>query len=158
MSGKLQIRRGLKSQLPTLSSGELGLATDTNEVYVGNGNNVKILTPLPTLATWIAPTLLNSWINFGGAYNTVGYYKDDFGIVHIRGLIKSGVVNAGTPLFTLPAGYRPIEQCSIATLSNTTTAVPCVIEISVTGSVQIGAFPAGDTWLALDGIHFRAEQ
>lgn len=35
---KLQIRRGAKSNLPTLSEGELGYCTDTKEVYVGSGS------------------------------------------------------------------------------------------------------------------------
>ena len=34
---KLQIRRGAKANLPTLSEGELGYCTDTKEVYVGSG-------------------------------------------------------------------------------------------------------------------------
>lgn len=34
---KLQIRRGLKSNLPTLASGELGFCTDTGELFIGNG-------------------------------------------------------------------------------------------------------------------------
>ena len=37
---KIQIRRGQKNQgsgLPQLSSGELGWAIDTQELYVGNG-------------------------------------------------------------------------------------------------------------------------
>ncbi|MCI5534266.1 MAG: hypothetical protein MR440_05780 [Firmicutes bacterium] len=35
---KLQIRRGAKANLPTLSEGELGYCTDTKEVYVGSGS------------------------------------------------------------------------------------------------------------------------
>lgn len=37
MANKIQIKRGLKSKLPTLLDGELGLCTDTKEVFVGNG-------------------------------------------------------------------------------------------------------------------------
>lgn len=35
MSIKIQHRRGSKANLPTLASGELGLCTDTNEVFIG---------------------------------------------------------------------------------------------------------------------------
>ena len=35
MARKLQIRRGAKSKLPTLSAGEFGLCTDTNELFIG---------------------------------------------------------------------------------------------------------------------------
>ena len=35
MSIKIQHRRGSRANLPALSSGEIGLATDTNEVFIG---------------------------------------------------------------------------------------------------------------------------
>lgn len=38
MANKIQIRRGLKSKLPTLSSGEPGYCTDTKEFFVGTGS------------------------------------------------------------------------------------------------------------------------
>ena len=44
MANKIQIKRGLKSKLPTLSVGEMGLCTDTKEIFIGNGtNNTKII-------------------------------------------------------------------------------------------------------------------
>ena len=58
---------------------------------------------------FIAPTLLNSWVNFDVAINnSAGYYKDAFGIVHLRGLVKTGTV--GLAIFALPVGYRPVKQ------------------------------------------------
>lgn len=38
MANKIQLRRGLKSKLPTLSSGEPGYTTDTRELYIGTGS------------------------------------------------------------------------------------------------------------------------
>ncbi len=38
MEKKLLIKRGVKANLPTLSTGELGLCTDTNELYVGSSS------------------------------------------------------------------------------------------------------------------------
>lgn len=35
MANRIQIRRGLKSQLPTLALGEFGLCTDTKEIFIG---------------------------------------------------------------------------------------------------------------------------
>jgi hypothetical protein len=54
--------------------------------------------------SWTAPTLLNSWVNYGGSYAIAGYRKAADGRIDVRGLIKSGV--NGT-VFTLPSGYRP---------------------------------------------------
>jgi hypothetical protein len=45
MSNKIQIKRGLKAQLPTLSVGEPGLTTDTKELFIGHANgNIGIAT------------------------------------------------------------------------------------------------------------------
>ena len=41
MATKIQIKRGTKTNLPTLSPGEFGLTTDTEELYIG-GNNGNI--------------------------------------------------------------------------------------------------------------------
>ncbi|MNB97573.1 hypothetical protein D3C75_448030 [compost metagenome] len=54
---------------------------------------------------WIAPTLLNNWINYGGTEDGAGYRKDSDGYVHLRGVVKLGV--AGAMVFKLPSGYRP---------------------------------------------------
>jgi hypothetical protein len=37
MGRKIQVRRGTKAELPTLSEGELGYCTDTKELYIGTG-------------------------------------------------------------------------------------------------------------------------
>ncbi|NFL32854.1 hypothetical protein FDB92_17145, partial [Clostridium butyricum] len=37
MANKIQIRRGKKANLPTLSAGEPAFCTDTNQLFVGNG-------------------------------------------------------------------------------------------------------------------------
>ena len=43
MGNKIQVRRGLKADLTTLSAGEPGFTTDTNELYIGSGTgNVKV--------------------------------------------------------------------------------------------------------------------
>lgn len=64
---------------------------------------------------WIAPTLLNSWVNWGGVFSPVGYRKDENGLIYLRGLVKSGTI--GQPIFTLPAGYRPAYQTLFVTIS-----------------------------------------
>lgn len=38
MANKIQIRRGLKSEMPTLSSGEPAYTTDTRELFIGTGS------------------------------------------------------------------------------------------------------------------------
>lgn len=44
MANKIQIRRGLKINLPSLDVGEPALCTDTKEVFVGNsGGNIALI-------------------------------------------------------------------------------------------------------------------
>ncbi len=104
---------------------------------------------------WTAITLVNSWVNFGSGYNTAAFFKDPVGVVHLRGLIRSGTTTAGTLLFTLPAGYRPaaIELFNVQTLVSSTYTIGRV-DINTSGQAifQTG----GNTYLSLDGLTFRA--
>lgn len=54
---------------------------------------------------WIAPTLLNGWVNFASGWQVVQYRKVG-DRVEIRGMVRSGTVNQA--IFTLPVGFRPI--------------------------------------------------
>jgi hypothetical protein len=54
MSKTIQIKRGRKPGLPTLTSGELGYTTDTKRLYIGTDTGNEILTTFRLSAT--APT------------------------------------------------------------------------------------------------------
>ena len=87
-------------------------AIRTAKLYVTGGTiaGATLSTSTITQESWTAPTLLNSWVNFGSPFQTARYRKDASGIVHVQGLIKDGTATDGTTLFTLPAGYRPDAQ------------------------------------------------
>lgn len=100
----------------------------------------------------IAPTLQNSWTNYGTAYQGAGYWKDKCGVVHLCGLIKGGTTTAETVIFTLPVGYRPaISEKFFAVSMNAI----CVIDIYATGNVAIKT-GANSGWLSLSGISFKS--
>ena len=99
--------------------------------------------------SWTAPTLLNSWANYGGGYNPAGYFKDSLGIVHLRGFIKDGTV--ATAAFTLPAGYRPAYTEVLVGQANDLFA-QVIIETAGNVKPNIGS----NVWFSLDGISFRA--
>lgn len=98
---------------------------------------------------FIAPTLINSWVNYGAPYNPAGYYKDPFGTVHLRGILKNGVVVQ--PSFVLPAGYRPGNHCQFATVSNNALGI---VEVQSGGNVTLAVGSNVD--FRLDGMTFRA--
>ena len=99
---------------------------------------------------WKTPTLLNGWTNFGGVYETVGYMKDEFGFVHLRGMIKGGTV--GQNAFMLPEGYKPLKSqyhmCISADIVRT-------LNVQNNGGVFISS-AASSNWVTLNGISFKA--
>lgn len=65
MANKIQLKRGLKSKLPTLSSGEVAYTTDTRELYVGTGSgNVNV-----TGGGWYTGTSMSGTSTTTGAYS-----------------------------------------------------------------------------------------
>lgn len=98
---------------------------------------------------WVAPTLLNSWVNFGAGGQPAGYCKDSQGFVRLKGLVKSGTPGATSVIFTLPAGYRPANNSHHAVPSN---ALFGFCRVDSSGSVI--AYAGSGTWFALDGISF----
>ncbi len=63
---------------------------------------------------WIAPTLGNSWVNYGGTFQ-VAQYRKHGDVVRLRGVIKSGTINALA--FDLPSGFIPPADLQFATTS-----------------------------------------
>lgn len=103
----------------------------------------------PRIERFIAPTLINAWANFGGTRNPAGYYKDPFGVVHLRGLIASGTI--GLTAFTLPAGYRPTNNELMIALSNGAVGA---VDINSNGNVTPSL--GNNAYVSLDGLTFRA--
>lgn len=92
----------------------------------------------------------NGWVNFGGANASASYYKDPFGIVHVKGTVKSGTLNA--TIFTLPPGYRPQEDEIFSAVQNG-LFVPIVVHPDGT------VVPFANTtnvYVTISGITFRA--
>jgi hypothetical protein len=87
----------------------------------------------------------------------VGFFRDAFGVVHLRGAVSCPTTPTGTTLFILPPGYAPplAEIVPAAAESGTT-------EIQVTSGGTVlwqGTGPAlsANQFLTLDGISFRCE-
>ena len=115
-------------------------------VTLGAGVGTDIWTPNQPV---IAPSFSNSWVDFGGSYQTAGYWKDRDGVVHLRGEIKDGTLNAAA--FTLPVGYRPENIINFSCASNAAFGYGYVSSSGVV--VPVG----GDNdAFSLSGIRFRA--
>ena len=110
------------------------------------------------------------WTNYGAGYTTTAFYKDPFGVVHLKGLVKHG----GEPfapnhiVFQLPEGYRPTTTHIFATVGSTGdgwVVAPGRVDVAPSGFVTIvidcnDTTPSvcsanGRSYMSLDGISFR---
>jgi len=99
---------------------------------------------------WIAPNLLNNWVNHGGGFSPAGYMKDSLGFVHLRGLIRLGTI--GQIAFTLPAGYRPAYSLVFVVTSNSAFG-----DVRVVTDGGVNPTVGSNVWFSLEGIIFKAE-
>lgn len=120
-----------------------GIGSDADSLSTNKANKVQ--------PPYTSPTLLNGWMNAGG-HNNCAYYKDDFSIVRLSGFIASGTATDGTTIFVLPVGCRPY---SLTTLGSQSNLGACGIDILSSGEVKI--YRAGNGYVMLDGLTFRAE-
>lgn len=95
------------------------------------------------------PGFLNSWVNFDGGWGPAAFWRDPLGIVHLRGLIKSGTV--GQPAFNLPPGFRPAVNETFSVLSNGALGR---VDVLTDGSVSPMS-PSNNAYVSLSGITFR---
>jgi hypothetical protein len=95
------------------------------------------------------PAFVNSWVNFAAGWQVAGFWRDPLGLVHLRGLIKSGTV--GSTAFTLPPGFRPSVSETFATISNGAVGKVDVI----TDGTVVPTTPSNNTYVSLSGIQFR---
>lgn len=129
----------------------------TNTTQIATTSFVATGFASKTLPAWTAPELQNGWVNNGGSYATAGYYKDDLGIVHIKGLIKSGSTAAESTIFNLPIGYRPNQERLFRAIANNGSN-DVLARVNIDGSGNVKFETGANSWLSLDGICFRAEQ
>lgn len=132
-------RLGFVSAVPSVAGSTFG------GEWVGYQTGTKVV-------GWLAPTLVNSWANVGGGTESVAYFKDQNGIVHLKGQLEGG--SAATVAFTLPAGNRPLGSIrAYGGRANTSGGeVPLSVDIATNGEVTINT--AVISWADLGGISF----
>jgi hypothetical protein len=128
-------------------------STTSNELARIKGDGNLAITGLIETQAFIAPTLLNSFANYGGEYATAGYYKDKMGRVHLRGLVNNVNDPDNLVIFNLPAGYRPSSGRVIFTINS--FGVAGRVDVKQNGDVIV--MTGSPDWVSLDGISFRAD-
>ena len=115
------------------------------------------------------------WQNFGdGQHNLAGFYKDQSGTVHLKGLVKVAdgtggqcdaldddpqIPDANLTIFRLPDGYLPARRNVHVAISNEQLGR---VDVDPDGTVSAGVVTPNTvanakSWLSLDGITFRVE-
>jgi hypothetical protein len=133
-----------------------GVAAANGMLKVDANGNLRSLLAGAWSNSFLAPSLLNSWTNYGSGIQTAGYMIDALGFVHLRGSIAPGTTSDGTNLFQLPLGFRPasrlIFQCNAASGSNNGSSAR--VDVYANGNAQIFGYPSGGIIVSLDGIVF----
>jgi translation elongation factor EF-G len=103
---------------------------------------------------WITLYLTNGWVSYSqtGDSNWAkpAFYKDNMGIVHVKGLISNGTIN--TTCAILPAGYRPKDQI----IRTCVTGDNSVQRMDIDPAGNITAVSGSSGFVSLDGLSFRA--
>jgi hypothetical protein len=111
------------------------------------------------VGTFLQPAFQNGWVNSDGGTSTAAFYKDPYGVVHLKGVVKSGTI--GTTIFSLPAGYRPsslliFPVVSANALGKLVISRDCSFGMC-TPVQYVRANIGSNVWFSLDGISFRAD-
>ncbi|WXW92557.1 tailspike protein [Streptomyces phage Enygma] len=102
---------------------------------------------------WEAATLQTGGV-VSGAY-TPSYFSSN-GNVYLRGAVSGWTKGSGTPMFTLPSGYRPAKTVYLSSVSYSTTsdAQGTVLVVGTNGAVYVYSAVAAKTNVMLDGLSF----
>lgn len=110
------------------------------------------------------PAFQNGWQNLGDSRTaTAAFYKDPWGVVHLKGTVKSGT--NGTTIFTLPCGYGPDKDQNFAVVSyGANTSNVGILDVAfLTPSCDDGSYRAevraaqsSATAFSLNDVTFRA--
>jgi len=103
-----------------------------------------------TPEAWIAPTLLNGWVNFSTPHEEAGYRKTPWGEVQLRGSIKGGTTTGGTVLLNLPANYRPVKTRVFT--GQYAGAAAGRVDVEAGGNVLIYGAPSNNSLLSLEAV------
>lgn len=156
-------------------------AGSTTQDLCGDPANTAVYCSIPITA----PFLYDPWRNFGGSLATAGFYKDQLGIVHLKGVVAKPVAPLNSvqqdnfpkrfTLFRLPTGYRPEHARIFPTVGaayeslsgpGTQQEEAGRVDVDTDGLVVLEAdcvatgvgCSANGPYLTLDGISFRPDE
>lgn len=111
---------------------------------------------MPASASFTGASFVNGWGNYSPAsgdtsWQGAGYTLDGAGRVQLTGLIRAGTTTSNTPMFTVPAGYRPPEYIHVL---NDVGNSPTHYSVDSSGNVLAKGF--GNNYLSLQEMYYPA--
>lgn len=135
----------------------LNLGTNgVNRLTISNTGEIIISNKIYTEA-FQNVTFQNGWINVSASlgFSSAQYYKDKSGRVYLKGNLSGSATSAGTVVFNLPSGYRPMgNENLIFTVQAQGPGGLGLVRINGNGDVVIFT---PTSFLVLDGVSFRAD-
>jgi hypothetical protein len=114
------------------------------------------------------------WHNYAGGFATAAFYKDQLGIVRLKGLVQGdshiGLNPATRPIFRLPSAYRPSSRRAFASVGREDVdgqeVAQARVDVLPDGVVELlsdcqndGSDCSGSgPYVTLDGISFRPDE
>lgn len=108
---------------------------------------------------WTAFPFAVSMSNYGAGFQACEYARDDYGVVHLRGLLKmTGIPVNPQTVGTLPVGYRPTASELFSQMGSYTGGnIALRVDVNVGGGVVVNS-ASGVAWdggdISLSGITF----
>jgi hypothetical protein len=134
------------------TTGFVGVGTNTPSATLHVAGNVIVDGTLSNEALQ-TPVFQSGWVNNGGGYAPLSYYKDKEGRVHLAGVVYNAAPGPNSIIFKLPPGYRPTAG-GILVFPAMNGGTSIILEVTPSGDVVVPAIIGG--WISLDGISFRA--
>jgi hypothetical protein len=138
----------LDDTLGDLSNNYYTKTQSDNRYYTKTDADAKYATKTDFYRTKTALGTANSWENYGSPYEPLRWTRDEYSLVHVQGVVKSG--STGTVIASLPSSASPdyTRIFPVVTGSNTLG----VIEVSTSGDIKL---LSGDTSKVAIELTFR---
>jgi len=122
--------------------------------------------------TDLSPPVPERWHNYGGGFATAGFYKDQLGIVHLKGLVANVSITGADPqvrpIFRLPLAYAPAHQRAFPSVGRNVSGQEVAqgrVDVMPNGLVVLVSDCATDLsqcsasggYVTLDAISFRRD-
>lgn len=107
-----------------------------------------------SVGDWIDVEFQNNWENesFGADFNDVQFRSIGNKQVQLRGVAVDGTVGQGTPVFTLPEGFRPILRYMFVAISDNALG-----RVDVRADGRVSVVLGSNVFVSLDGMVFSLD-